>query len=440
MNRAELELYLALGRARAGRRATRRWRRRARPREPVSSPGPRDRDREGRAGRAHGQTTRRRTWGGPGRRPQSELARRLEAGALGGRPGCVAARGTGRGRRQPERRGRAVGRGSPVPAPPLGAGPRHRLAGRGTRARTRRDDVRGVWHACRRGLDALDDHRATLGSTELRARASVRGDELARLALTHAVARATADLAVVERTVAGHCTRPARAAAAARPGGGESLRGVARQRAAPVRGPRRRRVDAASLSGNEPGSRRPSSTGGASSGPRTAPGRSGRPRRGPAGRGGRRRDVRGAGRGRRRLRSVVVTGGRVRAYAVGSAADATAAVDAAGSCCGRRRAGGRSGLPTSGPASRQALLGPSVAAFGRDRSWSRRPPRCTRLRGACCPPGRRTRDRRADGLGLAARPGSRARRPAGCSSPVRGWPRGERRSRWWRPSTRRPWS
>ena len=47
--------------------------------------------------------------------------------------------------------------------------------------------MRGVWHACRRGLDAIDDHRATLGSTELRARASVRGDELARLALTRAV-------------------------------------------------------------------------------------------------------------------------------------------------------------------------------------------------------------------------------------------------------------
>jgi tetratricopeptide (TPR) repeat protein len=53
--------------------------------------------------------------------------------------------------------------------------------------RDRRDDARGVWHACRRGLDALDHHRATLGSTELRARASVRGDELARLALTRAI-------------------------------------------------------------------------------------------------------------------------------------------------------------------------------------------------------------------------------------------------------------
>jgi tetratricopeptide (TPR) repeat protein len=48
-------------------------------------------------------------------------------------------------------------------------------------------DLRGVWHACRRGLDALDDHRATLGSTELRSLASVQGDELARLAQRHAV-------------------------------------------------------------------------------------------------------------------------------------------------------------------------------------------------------------------------------------------------------------
>jgi hypothetical protein len=53
--------------------------------------------------------------------------------------------------------------------------------------RDRRGEVRGVWHACRRGLDALDDHRATLGSTELRALASARGDELAHLALSRAV-------------------------------------------------------------------------------------------------------------------------------------------------------------------------------------------------------------------------------------------------------------
>ena len=47
-------------------------------------------------------------------------------------------------------------------------------------------DVRGVWRACRHGLDALDDHRRTLGSTELRALASLQGDELARLAHSHA--------------------------------------------------------------------------------------------------------------------------------------------------------------------------------------------------------------------------------------------------------------
>ncbi|HEX5087668.1 MAG TPA: CHAT domain-containing protein [Nocardioides sp.] len=49
-----------------------------------------------------------------------------------------------------------------------------------------RGSDRGVWHACRQGLDALDDYRTTLGSTELRALASVQGDELARLALSRA--------------------------------------------------------------------------------------------------------------------------------------------------------------------------------------------------------------------------------------------------------------
>lgn len=41
---------------------------------------------------------------------------------------------------------------------------------------------RGVLEACRRGLDILDDHRTTLGASELRARATARGAELAALA------------------------------------------------------------------------------------------------------------------------------------------------------------------------------------------------------------------------------------------------------------------
>jgi tetratricopeptide (TPR) repeat protein len=52
-----------------------------------------------------------------------------------------------------------------------------------------RDDSRGVLTACRRGLDALDEHRATLGSSELRALATRHGDELATLALRHAARR-----------------------------------------------------------------------------------------------------------------------------------------------------------------------------------------------------------------------------------------------------------
>ncbi|GCD91281.1 CHAT domain-containing protein [Nocardioides sp. LS1] len=48
-------------------------------------------------------------------------------------------------------------------------------------------DHRGVAHACRRGLAALDTHRATLGSSELRALATGHGEDLARLALAQAV-------------------------------------------------------------------------------------------------------------------------------------------------------------------------------------------------------------------------------------------------------------
>ncbi|MFF7546495.1 CHAT domain-containing protein [Streptomyces canus] len=43
---------------------------------------------------------------------------------------------------------------------------------------------RRVLEACRRGLDVLDDHRTTLGASELRARATAQGAELAGLAAT----------------------------------------------------------------------------------------------------------------------------------------------------------------------------------------------------------------------------------------------------------------
>jgi tetratricopeptide (TPR) repeat protein len=49
--------------------------------------------------------------------------------------------------------------------------------------------VRGVLEACRRGLDVLDDHRMTLGASELRARATAQGAELAALALEAGLAR-----------------------------------------------------------------------------------------------------------------------------------------------------------------------------------------------------------------------------------------------------------
>ncbi|GAB3251650.1 CHAT domain-containing protein [Nocardioides dilutus] len=47
-------------------------------------------------------------------------------------------------------------------------------------------DRGGVLRGCARGLDALDDHRRVLGSTELRALATGHGSELATLALRHA--------------------------------------------------------------------------------------------------------------------------------------------------------------------------------------------------------------------------------------------------------------
>lgn len=43
-------------------------------------------------------------------------------------------------------------------------------------------DGRGMLAACRRGLDVLDEHRLTLGASELRARSTARGAQLAELA------------------------------------------------------------------------------------------------------------------------------------------------------------------------------------------------------------------------------------------------------------------
>jgi CHAT domain-containing protein/tetratricopeptide (TPR) repeat protein len=52
-----------------------------------------------------------------------------------------------------------------------------------------RGSARGALAACRRGLDALDEHQRTLGATELRAYGTAHGAELALLAQRHAVQR-----------------------------------------------------------------------------------------------------------------------------------------------------------------------------------------------------------------------------------------------------------
>ena len=66
-------------------------------------------------------------------------------------------------------------------------------------------DVRRVLQACRKGLAVIDDHRAALGSSEMRAAASAHGAEMARLALRHAARSASTRRLVVwgERLRAG---------------------------------------------------------------------------------------------------------------------------------------------------------------------------------------------------------------------------------------------
>jgi hypothetical protein len=70
---------------------------------------------------------------------------------------------------------------------------------------------RQVLAACRRGLDALDEHRSTFGGTELRAVATGHGRELASIALRHALGsgRPRALLVWSERWRATALTAPA---------------------------------------------------------------------------------------------------------------------------------------------------------------------------------------------------------------------------------------
>ncbi len=70
-------------------------------------------------------------------------------------------------------------------------------------------DSGGVLSACRCGLDALDEHRQSLGSSELRARANRHGDQLASIAMRHATAsRPRVMLAWSERWRATALTQP----------------------------------------------------------------------------------------------------------------------------------------------------------------------------------------------------------------------------------------
>jgi tetratricopeptide (TPR) repeat protein len=226
--------------------------------------------------------------------------------------------------------------------------------------RDQRDDVRGVWHACRRGLDALDEHRATLGSTELRALASVQGDELARLAQTHTVqARPRTQLWWSERwrgALAQFATRPPRdrelagLLAALRANDrrlsearDESTSMLERERARLEKAiQHRRRLVAGSADGAARAGldvdRLVDEVGDATFVELF--------------------EVDG------RLRSVVVTGGRVRAYAVGRAVDATGAVDSARFVLRQAARGRPARLADIGARLQKALLGPSVAAFG----------------------------------------------------------------------------
>jgi hypothetical protein len=69
-------------------------------------------------------------------------------------------------------------------------------------------DVRGVLQACAAGLDAIDEHRRLMGSSELRALATTHGRELAEIALRHAAHDPRTLLRWSERTRATALAQP----------------------------------------------------------------------------------------------------------------------------------------------------------------------------------------------------------------------------------------
>ncbi|UMG94036.1 hypothetical protein [Nocardioides sp. TF02-7] len=69
-------------------------------------------------------------------------------------------------------------------------------------------DRGGVLRACAAGLDAIDEHRRLMGSSELRALATTHGRELTEVALRHAAAEPRALLRWSERTRATALAQP----------------------------------------------------------------------------------------------------------------------------------------------------------------------------------------------------------------------------------------
>ena len=119
-------------------------------------------------------------------REANRAAVRLEAarGRRGG-AGASAGRAGGTGPGPPRRRRPSFRRGGTA----AGGAVRRCLApvaGSVRRCGPRRQATARLFAACRRGLEVLDEHRFTLGASELRAQATAHGAELAALAQRHA--------------------------------------------------------------------------------------------------------------------------------------------------------------------------------------------------------------------------------------------------------------
>ena len=236
------------------------------------------------------------------------------------------------------------------------------------RRREAAGDVGGVLRACERGLRALDEHQATLGSQELRAGSAGHGARAGRARHPHRhVPRRRPAAAAVVGAMAGHRSRHAGAQSRPRPGDPSRPGGAARPAPPTRRGPGRRCADRRARGARH--SARAAGAPPAASGARVRGDRRD-PRRRRPGRLRSPRTTRSSSSWPSSTESCTRSWRVAGAYATGwSARQRPLPLPSTSRCspCARRRAGARAQLDVAGARLERALLGGALDGVGESR-------------------------------------------------------------------------